>query len=155
MRGLRTLGVKNQQKKDGLGDGHETPLSEAEVHSFRSTAARANYLAIWHLANKKLCRRMSAPTRAGRSACPDICCQAPPGERGYVAIWREHGCLCGHGFRGVSGHSAEQREERAPHQKLELDAEGSDVELTKQNCVESSSATRKRLGSRVLAATLA
>ena len=46
MRGLSTLGVKNQQKKDGLGDGHETPLSEAEVHSFRSTAARANNLAL-------------------------------------------------------------------------------------------------------------
>ena len=34
MRGLSTLGVKNQQRKDGLGVGDVTPLNEAEPHKF-------------------------------------------------------------------------------------------------------------------------
>ena len=44
--GLSTPGVKNPQRKDGDGDGAESLLDEAEAHSFRSTAARASYLAL-------------------------------------------------------------------------------------------------------------
>ena len=41
--GLSTPGVKNQQKKDGLGDGDETPLDEAEAPGciWRSTSGSA------------------------------------------------------------------------------------------------------------------
>ena len=43
--------VDTQEKE--LGDGDENLLNEAEVHTFRSTAARANYFAltdhIWRL----------------------------------------------------------------------------------------------------------
>ena len=72
MRGLSTPGVKNQQGKDGLGDGVENQLDGAEAHSFRSTVARANFLALDRpdlaFATKELCRRMSAPTKADTSA---------------------------------------------------------------------------------------
>ena len=77
--GLSTPGVKNPQRKDGDGDGAESLLNEAEAHSFRSTAARASYLALDRpdlaFATKELCRRMSSPTKADVSAlgCPAIC----------------------------------------------------------------------------------
>ena len=66
--GLSTPVVKNSQRKDGDGDGAESLLDEAEAQSFRSTAARASYLALDRpdlaFATKELCRRMSAPTKA-------------------------------------------------------------------------------------------
>ena len=59
VRGLSTPGVKNQKRKDGHGDGDETPVDDAEAHSFRSTAARANYFALDRpdlaFATKELC----------------------------------------------------------------------------------------------------
>ena len=44
VRGLSISGVKNQQRKDGDGDGDENLLDEA--HSLRSTAAFSNYFAL-------------------------------------------------------------------------------------------------------------
>ena len=38
VRGNSTPGVKNQQRKHGLGDGEETPLDKVEAHSFRYSA---------------------------------------------------------------------------------------------------------------------
>ena len=81
VRGLSTPGVKNPQRKDGDGDGAESLLNEAEAHSFRSTAARASYLALDRpdlaFATEELCRRMSSPTKADVNAlpsgCPAIC----------------------------------------------------------------------------------
>ena len=58
--------------KDGLGDGVETPLDEASAHRFRSTAARANFLALDRpdlaFATKELCRIMAAPKKSDISA---------------------------------------------------------------------------------------
>ena len=121
MRGLSTPGVKNQQGKDGLGDGVENQLDGAEARSFRLTVARANFL--------KLDRRMSASTKA------DIK-RTPTGVRYLVSAPHlvyefpcqfEPGCICGHGFREVSGHSVEHLKVRSndgptPHHALEHDA---------------------------------
>ena len=59
VRGLGTFGVENQRRKDGLGETDKAPLIEAEAHSFKSAAARANYLAMHRpdlaFATKELC----------------------------------------------------------------------------------------------------
>ena len=60
VRGHSTPGVKNQQRKDGDGDGDENLLDEAEAHNFRSTAARANCHVLldrphWRSQTKELC----------------------------------------------------------------------------------------------------
>ena len=60
------------QRKDGTGDGDENLLDEAEAHSFRSTAAHANHLALDRpdraFATGELCRSMSSQTKADTSA---------------------------------------------------------------------------------------
>ena len=66
VRGISTPGVENPQRKDGDGDGADILLDEAEAHSFRSTGARAGYLALDRpdlaCAAKELCRYLlSAP----------------------------------------------------------------------------------------------
>ena len=72
VRELSTPGVKNPQRKDEDGDGAESLLGYAEAHSFRSTAARASYLALDRpdlaFATKEFCRRMSSRTKADVSA---------------------------------------------------------------------------------------
>ena len=75
--GLAHLEWRTRRGKIWLRDGDKTPLNEIEEHSFRSTAARAHYLA-WDrpdlaFASKEWCRRMSAPTSAHSARCPGIC----------------------------------------------------------------------------------
>ena len=93
VRGLRTPGVKNPQRKDGDGDGAESLLNEAEARSFRSTAARASYLALDRpdlaSATKELCTRMSSPTKADVSALRQVSrylLQAP--RLVYECLWQ-------------------------------------------------------------------
>ena len=88
---------------DGPGDTDENPLTETEVHSFRSTVVRANYVALDRpdvaFATKDLRRRMSAPTRADVSALRRISGSAPFCVRVSVVIRGEFvdidfaGCL--------------------------------------------------------------
>ena len=137
VRGLGTPDVKNQQRK--AGDGDENLLDEAEAHSVRSTAARANYLALDRtdlaFATKELCRRTSSPTKADLSAlrqvsrhllsAPRLVCDFP---------WQPEANL------DVFVHSAEHfgrcsNEGRVSFRSLELDVEGCDAELCSSQTV--------------------
>jgi hypothetical protein len=72
-RSLSTAGVKD--KPEGKAEGRE--LNEAETKSFRSGAARANYLSLdrpdLSFATKELCRRMSQPSSRDTEALLRVC----------------------------------------------------------------------------------
>ena len=114
-------------------------MDEAEAHSFRSMAARANCFALepdWAFATKELFRRMSAPTRADTSAvcrvslyllsAPRLVNEFPWQSYANLCVFVDPdfvGCLTTP--RSTSG--GRSNEGLAPHQALELDAKGSDV----------------------------
>ena len=66
---MKTAGVKPSVSEATV---EEEQLDATEVRSFRSGAARANYLAMdrsdFSFATKELCRRMSAPKRSDMQA---------------------------------------------------------------------------------------
>ena len=126
-------GVKNQQEKDGLGDGVENQLHGAEAPSFRSTVARANFLVLDRpgsgVRNQRVVPKDVGPNESRHK-------RTPTGVRYLVSARHlvyefpcqfEPGCICGHGFREVSGHSVEHLKVRSndgptPHHALEHDA---------------------------------
>ena len=66
---VRTAGTKNTKEEEDSGS---EPLAGADITSFRSGAARANYVSLDRAelayATKEICRRMSAPRQADWAA---------------------------------------------------------------------------------------
>ena len=139
VRGVSTPGVKNQQGKDGRGDGVETRLDEAEAHSFRSTVARVNYLAL-DGPDLAFATKGFVPKDVGANesrhkrtshGCPGICCQRPasvyefPWRSANLDVFVDNGCppgVCplggarrgGAAVRGLPRHQAlEHRRKKA------------------------------------------